>query len=131
MAFHKFIKAMLEDRPIEMFGDGAQTRDFTFVTDIVNGIVAAVDAPPGSVYNLGGGARVTLEQAVCALEACTRLTARVAYEHVQAGDVRHTWADLALAQRDLDYAPRVSLDRGLAAEFEWLADALETGAGTV
>jgi nucleoside-diphosphate-sugar epimerase len=129
MAFHKFIRAMLEDRPIEMFGDGEQTRDFTYVADIVDGILAAANAPSGSVYNLGGGARVTLANAVRELEACSGLKARIVHGGVQAGDVRHTWADLALAERDLGFAPKVPLDRGLSAEFAWLAEALEAGSG--
>ena len=129
MAFNKFIRAMLDGRPIEMFGDGAQTRDFTYVGDIVDGILAAADAPPGSVYNLGGGARVTLAHAIRVLEASSGVKARVARDRVQAGDVRHTWADLALAERELRYKPKVSLAHGLSAEFEWLAEALESGVG--
>jgi len=127
MAFHKFIRAMLEDEPLDLFGSGAQTRDFTYVSDIVDGIVAALDAKPGSVFNLGGGARVTLAEAIHTLEACSGLKARVERHGVQDGDVRHTWADLSRAGADLAYVPRVSLEEGLAAELGWLTEALSGG----
>ncbi|MEI6727358.1 MAG: NAD-dependent epimerase/dehydratase family protein, partial [Actinomycetes bacterium] len=64
MAFHKFIKAMLEGREIVMYGDGTQTRDFTFVGDIVEGLILAQEAPPGAVMNVGGGNRVSLAEAI-------------------------------------------------------------------
>jgi len=124
MAFHKFIRATLEERPIEMFGDGSQTRDFTFVTDIVDGILAAVLAPPGSVFNLGGGSRVTLRDAIRTLETCTGLRVHCAECDAQSGDVRHTFADLTLAGRILGYEPKVRLGDGLSAELAWLAEAL-------
>lgn len=124
MAFHKFIRAMLEGKPLDMYGNGAQTRDFTYVSDIVDGIAAALDAPPGSVFNLGGGSRVTLADAIRTLEACSGLEARVERHDVQDGDVRHTWADLGRANADLAYVPKVSLDEGLAAEFAWLTEVL-------
>jgi UDP-glucose 4-epimerase len=122
MAFNKFIRAMMENAPIEMFGDGGQTRDFTYVSDIVDGIVQAIGAPPGSVLNLGGGARVSLADAVHVLEACSGRKARILQKGLQSGDVRHTWADLELARRVLGYEPKVSLGEGLAAEFDWLSD---------
>ncbi len=68
MAFNRFIRAALEDQPIEVFGDGSQTRDFTFISDIVDGIVAAPSASAGAVLNLGGGCRVSLAGALAVLE---------------------------------------------------------------
>jgi len=120
MAFNIFLRALFEDRPLEMYGEGNQTRDFTFVGDIVDGIVQAMQGRDGAVYNLGGGSRVTLLEAIRSLEAASGCTARLKGESVQAGDVKHTWADLSLAAEELGYRPRVSLDEGLRREADWL-----------
>ena len=122
MAFHIFLRAMLDGRPLEMYGSGSQTRDFTFVSDIVAGILLAMEGRDGAVYNLGGGSRVTLLEAIRTLESVSGLKAEVRGESVQAGDVKHTWADLSLATDELGYAPRVTLDEGLRREAEWLRE---------
>ena len=122
MAFHIFLRALFEGRPLEMYGEGNQTRDFTFVNDIVDGIVLAMQGRDGAVYNLGGGSRVTLLEAIHTLESASGCTADVKGESVQAGDVKHTWADLSLATDELGYAPRVALDEGLRREAEWLRE---------
>ena len=77
MAFHKFMQAMLEGRPIDLFGDGSRTRDFTYVDDIVSGVVACARAPAGTVMNLGGGHRVSMLEALEALAGVTGLTPEV------------------------------------------------------
>jgi len=120
MAFNIFLRALFEGRPLEVFGEGNQTRDFTFVSDIVQGIVLAMEGRDGAVYNLGGGSRVTLLDAIRTLESASGCDARVAGEGVQAGDVKHTWADISLAADELGYAPRVALDEGLRREADWL-----------
>lgn len=120
MAFHIFLRALLEGRPLEIYGEGNQTRDFTFVSDIVDGIVLAMQGRDGAVYNLGGGSRVTLLEAIRTLESASGCKAQVKGESVQAGDVKHTWADLSLATGELGYAPHVALDEGLRREAEWL-----------
>ena len=122
MAFHLFLRAMLDGRPLEMYGTGSQTRDFTFVSDIVDGIALAMGGRDGAVYNLGGGSRVTLLEAIHTLESVSGLKAEVRGESVQAGDVKHTWADLSLATDELGYAPQVTLDEGLRREAEWLRE---------
>jgi len=119
MAFHLFLRALYAGRPLEMYGTGGQTRDFTFVDDIVSGIVLAMGGADGAVYNLGGGSRVTLLEAIRVLERVSGLTAEVRGEDVQAGDVKHTWADLTRAEDELGYAPQVSLEEGLRREAEW------------
>ena len=123
MAFHIFLRALFEGRPLEVFGEGNQTRDFTFVSDIVEGIVRAMHGRDGAVYNLGGGSRVSLLQAIHSLEAASGRTAQIKGESVQAGDVKHTWADLSLAEDELGYRPCVSLDEGLQREADWLRTA--------
>ena len=90
MAFHKFIQAMLEGRKIVMYGDGTQTRDFTYVDDIVEGLVLAQKAPPGAVINLGGGNRVSLAEAIATLGEVMGVEPRLDVQPVEAGDVRDT-----------------------------------------
>jgi len=120
MAFHKFMRAILDDGVIRMYGDGQQTRDFTFVDDIVAALVSAPQAPAGSVINIGGGHRVTLAHAIDTLAAVTGRPARIEARPSQAGDARDTWADLTRARELLDYAPTVGLEEGLSAEWEWV-----------
>jgi nucleoside-diphosphate-sugar epimerase len=120
MAFNIFLRALLADEPLDVFGDGDQTRDFTYISDIVDALVLALDAPPGSVFNLGGGSRVSLREVLAILEEVAGRTPRIATRPTQAGDVRHTWADLERARAVLGYDPKVSLRAGLQAEHDWL-----------
>ncbi len=127
MAFNRFLRAVLAGRPISVYGDGEQTRDFTFVADAVAATVAAgVRGVPGHVYDIGGGSRISVNGV---LELVGRITGRpvtVAREASQKGDMRDTYADTSLAHAELGFAPAVPLERGLEAEYRWL---LETGAG--
>lgn len=126
MGFHKFLRAALEGTPIAVYGDGEQTRDFTFVEDIVSANIAAAErGVPGRVYNIGGGSRVSLNHV---LEIIGRVTGRqpvIAREAAQKGDMRHTYADTELARTDLAFRPTTDLERGLAAEFSWLTGILQ------
>jgi nucleoside-diphosphate-sugar epimerase len=125
MAFHRFIRAILADRPIQVFGDGEQTRDFTFVGDIVAANLAAgrCDAA-GVVCNIGGGSRVSVNQVLATLARILDRPLHVRYAGNERGDVRHTSADTSLAAQLLGYAPQVDLERGLAAEVAWVEQAL-------
>ncbi|MGD2206385.1 MAG: NAD-dependent epimerase/dehydratase family protein [Anaerolineae bacterium] len=120
MAFHKFIRAMLRDEPLPLYGDGEQTRDFTFIADAVDANVLAVDGPPGRVFNIGGGSRVTINHVIATLEELVGKPAKIVRQGAQAGDVRHTWADTSAAEEALGFAPRIKLRDGLAAEVAWL-----------
>jgi UDP-glucose 4-epimerase len=120
MAFNKFIRALMEGREIVMFGDGTQTRDFTFVDDIVEALVNAAAGSPGSVINVGGGHRVSLSAAVALLGEIVGATPKIEHRPVEAGDVRDTWADVTRAQAELAYAPQTLLADGLRAECDWL-----------
>jgi len=126
MGFHKFLRATLERTPIAVYGDGEQTRDFTFVEDIVSANIAAAErGVSGRVYNIGGGSRVSLNHV---LELIGRVTGRqpvIAREAAQKGDMRHTYADTELARADLAFRPTTDLERGLAAEFSWLTGILQ------
>jgi UDP-glucose 4-epimerase len=125
MGFHKFLRATIRAEPIRLYGDGEQTRDFTYVHDAVNATVAAaVRGIPGRVYNIGGGSRVSVNHVV---EMIARVAGRqpiVEVDPAQPGDMRHTYADTSQAQLDLGFQPRVSLEHGLTAEYQWLAGVL-------
>ena len=104
-----------------MYGDGEQTRDFTFVGDIVAANIAAAErGVPGSVYNIGGGSRVTMNHVLDLIGRVTGKTVTIQREPAQKGDMRHTYADTALARRDLNFAPRVNLESGLEQQYRWL-----------
>jgi len=121
MAFHKFFKALAEDREIAVFGDGQQTRDFTFVDDIVQASLAAlVSGKPGETYNVGGGHRKKLADVIRLMEGISRMKARVLWTEKQKGDVPDTWADIRKARQDLGYSPKTCLDEGLEQEWRWI-----------
>jgi len=122
MGFHKFLKAALRGQPIEIFGDGEQTRDFTFVADAVEATIAAgVRGKVGRVYNIGGGSRVSVNHVLDVIRSVTNLDVIVRRVDEQKGDMRDTYADTSLARADLAFAPAATLATGLAAEYEWLA----------
>jgi nucleoside-diphosphate-sugar epimerase len=121
MAFQRFLTAARDGRSITVYGDGEQTRDFTFVSDIVAAnMAAAAQGRPGSVYNIGGGSRVTLNHVLELIQRVTGKTVTIQREPEQKGDMRHTYADTSAARRDLDFNPRVSLENGLAQQYQWL-----------
>jgi nucleoside-diphosphate-sugar epimerase len=120
MAFHKFIRAMLRGERIPVYGDGEQTRDFTYVSDVVEASIRAADAAAGHVFNVAGGSRVTVNQVIGTLEELVGRPALVDRQERQAGDQRHTWADTSAARETLGYVPRVELHEGLATEVDWL-----------
>lgn len=131
MAFHRFCAAALRGETVTVFGDGFQTRDFTYVDDIVAGTMAAsrADVPAGAVYNLGGGSQTSVREALDAISELSGRSVDVVYTAEERGDVRHTSADTSRARRELGFAPATSVREGLAAELEWLAGTLEqTGA---
>jgi len=121
MAFHIFLKAILEDREIAVFGDGLQTRDFTFVADIVEACrMALTVGRPGEVYNIGGGHRETLRDLFPLLEDVCGTKVKVKLIDKQKGDVPDTWAGIDKARRDLGFAPATDLALGLRQEWEWI-----------
>jgi nucleoside-diphosphate-sugar epimerase len=121
MAFNRFLKAAHTGHPIAVFGDGTQTRDFTFVEDAVAGTIAAGErGVPGRAYNLGGGSRVSINQVLEIVAQVTGRSLRIERGPAQKGDVRDTYADASLARADLGFQPAVSLADGLAHEYRWL-----------
>jgi UDP-glucose 4-epimerase len=119
MAFRRFIGAFLAGRPVTVYGDGEQTRDFTYVADAVEANLRAAErGAPGAVYNIGGGSRVTVRECLTIVK---RLVGRgeIVHEARQHGDVSHTYADTARARADLGWSPRMDLAGGLAEQVAW------------
>jgi len=125
MAFRKFLDAALDGQPFAVYGDGRQTRDFTFVADAVRANLLSAAAPEVTqVFNIGGGARVSLREALDILTAELAHLAPdcrpdVTYAETARGDVRHTYADRSRAEAAVGYAPQVPLAEGLASEAAW------------
>ncbi len=120
MAFHKFVKAILEDKAIPLYGDGKQTRDFTCVSDIVDANMLAMNAPAGTVFNIGGGTHIGLLDAISMIGNLMKAKPKIDFQPSQKGDVNDTWADLTRAKETLGYVPRVSLEQGLLQEIEYI-----------
>jgi nucleoside-diphosphate-sugar epimerase len=126
MAFCRFMEALVENQEIGIFGDGEQTREFTYVSDAVDGTVKAASADVvGQIINLGGGSRVTVNRVLDTLEEISRLKARRKYLAVAPGDPRHTGASINLARENLGWEPRVSLREGLGKQWQWFQESRE------
>ena len=122
MGFHRFIRAAIESRPITLYGDGEQTRDFTFVKDAVAATIAAGErGVNGRAYNVGGGSRVSINHVLEIIGRVSGRTLDIRREPTQKGDMRDTFADTSLAKADLGFAPQVSLEEGIEAEYRWLS----------
>jgi UDP-glucose 4-epimerase len=121
MSFQRFLTAARDGKPVTLYGDGEQTRDFTYVSDVVAANLAAgQQGVPGRVYNIAGGSRVTLNHVLGLIERVTGKTLTVQREPAQKGDMRHTYADTSLARSDLDFVPRVNLESGLEQQYRWI-----------
>lgn len=120
MGYHRFIEAILDGQPISVFGDGEQSRSSTYVADCVRGTLQALEgAEPGGVYNLGGGGRVTVNEAIAILEDELGRGARVRHVAPRPGDQRHTAADTTRARERFGYAPTVLPEEGLRRQARW------------
>jgi UDP-glucose 4-epimerase len=121
MGFHRFFRSALRGDPITVFGDGEQTRDFTFVADAVTATIAAGrKGAPGAVYNIGGGSRVSVNRVLEIVGALSGRPLNLRREAPQKGDMRDTFADTTKARAGLGFAPSVTLEQGLEAEYRWL-----------
>ena len=117
----KFISKLLRREPITIFGDGEQSRDFTYVDNVVEANLLALDAAnaTGTVCNIGSGMRITLNQLVRNIEQILGYKAEIEYLSARPGDVRDSLADINLAKRSLGYSPRISMQEGLMQTIEW------------
>jgi UDP-glucose 4-epimerase len=120
MAFSRFMQALVDDKAIEVFGDGEQTREFTYVSDAVEGTIKAATADvAGQVVNLGGGSRVTVNEVLATLEEISGIKVHRQTLASAPGDPRHTGASIDLARERLGWEPRVSLREGLTKQWQW------------
>jgi UDP-glucuronate 4-epimerase len=129
LAISKFTEAILAGRPIDRYGDGSTARDYTYVDDIVRGVLAAADYTEKStfeIFNLGGAATTTLNELVALVEAATGKAAMIRQMDNQPGDVPLTYADVTKAERLLGYRPETAIREGVARYVEWYR-----GAGAV
>jgi nucleoside-diphosphate-sugar epimerase len=131
MAFHRFIRSMIEDHPITIYGDGLQTRDFTFIGDGVEAIAVAAtaDGVIGETINIGGAERASVQEAIAILEELFGRKAKLERLPRPHGEPRHTWADIGKAERLLGYRPRTPLREGLRQQMQDLLE-LYGGSGS-
>jgi len=128
MAFHKWLRAQLTGEQLLVFDDGTQTRDFTFVGDVVRANLLALErGTPGAAYNIGGGSRVSVNEVLAMIGELSGREVRVRRGDKQRGDVRDTHASPEAAERELGWTPRTRLREGLAAELEWLRGEIAAG----
>ncbi|MFW6137295.1 MAG: NAD-dependent epimerase/dehydratase family protein, partial [Candidatus Aminicenantaceae bacterium] len=121
MAFHKFFKSAAENKPVSVYGSGEQTRDFTYIDDIVEANLAAMGkGKPGEVYNIGGGHNWKIKDIFPLLNEVTGRKIKINHIEKQKGDVAHTSADISKAKADLGYNPQTPLEEGLREEWIWL-----------
>jgi len=122
LAIHEFAKLLLERRPIPIYGDGSSYRDYTYVSDIVQGLLAALayDQSAFEVINLGNNQTISILEMVQDLERMLGQPAEIEYQPWEKGDVRQTWADIGKAQQLLHYHPEVSFRRGLKEFSCWM-----------
>jgi nucleoside-diphosphate-sugar epimerase len=119
MSIFRFIQWIAEERPLKLYGDGHQERDFTFVEDIARGTIAALDCPGFEVINLGGDQPYQMLDLIHAVEARVGTQAIIDQGPEAPGDVRATWADITKAHTLLDWKPQISLEQGLDQAVEW------------
>lgn len=119
MAFNRFISKISRGIEIDVYGNGEQSRDFTYCDDIVSASFLALKAEPGSVFNVGASKPVKLSEAIEVIEKLVGKRARIIYKPTSAGDVKSTHSDISKARLEIGYSPRVTLKEGLESQVEW------------
>ncbi|HVI91759.1 MAG TPA: NAD-dependent epimerase/dehydratase family protein, partial [Dongiaceae bacterium] len=123
MAYFSFMKALMEDQPLRVFGDGSMRRDFTYIDDIVAGVIAALDRPPAQgqhrLYNLGNNNSASVNDLIAALERATNKRAARDEVAPPPGEVAATWADIDASRRDLGFQPKTALPDGIKLFADW------------
>jgi len=123
MAIHKFTRLIFEEKEIGLFGDGTTRRDYTYIDDIVGGVLGALCAPPGHrIYNLGESATISLADLVSLIEKATGLRARRAFLPLQPGDVPVTYADISRARAEIGYDPKIPVAAGVERFVAWFRE---------
>lgn len=130
MAFSRFITSALEDGPIEIYGDGKQTRDFTYVADAVEANMLAFRYEgAGRIFNIGGGSRISILDVLDILGRLVGGRLEVRFLDRAKGDVTDTWADTTRARSELGYRPTISIEEGLGREVTWYRELLHQSEG--
>ena len=127
MSPYIFTKSILDGKPIKVFNNGKMKRDFTFIDDIVAGIVSALDTPPTTcgnipphkIYNLGNNKPVSLMEYINVIEKACNKSAIIDLQPMQPGDVLQTYADISESIKDLGYAPNTSIEQGIPSFVNW------------
>ena len=123
MAFTRLVRALHDGGTFRLFGDGTQSRDVTYVGDVISATVAALErAPSGAVYNVGGGNETSLREVIDVLEGISGRRLDVVYEPAAKGDVKRTAADTSRLRADVGWKPETSLEEGLAAHWRWATE---------
>ena len=133
MAFARIVDALARGGTFEVFGDGSQSRSFTYVADVVEATIRALEGPPGSIYNIGGGEESSLRDSLDLLAAIAGRPLDIVYGPPSPGDMRRTCADTTRIERDLGWQATTLLEDGLRAHWEWAISTLtgrEGGTGT-
>ncbi|MBA7680213.1 UDP-N-acetylglucosamine 4-epimerase [subsurface metagenome] len=121
MAFNKFIKSMLREESLTVYGDGEQSRDFTYVSDVVDANILAMQKDTKEIiFNIGGGNYATINRIIHTLKELIKFNIKVEYKEKAKGDVRDTKADISRAKRELGFNPKYDLNYGLEREIEWV-----------
>jgi UDP-glucuronate 4-epimerase len=126
MSAFLFVKAILEGKPIRVFNNGDMRRDFTYIDDIVRGVIAVTDMPSGSagvppyrLYNIGNHRSEPIMRFISVVESSLGRKAEIIFEPMQAGDVKETFADIGPIRRDVGYEPTTNIDEGVPQFVEW------------
>ncbi len=123
MAFHIFMKSALQDKQINIYGDGEQIRDFTYIDDVVSANMLALEnGVNGSIYNIGGGSIISVNRVLGVIEEIAGKRLNINFEQTQKGDVRQTQADISLSKKELKYEPEFGIKTGLQNEYKWIKD---------
>ncbi len=126
MAFYRFIKAMTQKRQFTVYGNGEQTRNFTYISDIVEAnILAMKNSPSGEIFNIGGGTQISVNKVIRLLEGILGYKASIQYSDWQKGDAYHTGADVSYAKHKLGYVPKINIKEGLQKQVEWQVSRIE------
>ncbi|MFQ6606738.1 MAG: SDR family NAD(P)-dependent oxidoreductase [Fidelibacterota bacterium] len=120
MAIHKFVRIMFNGDPVPLFGDGSTARDYTYIDDIIAGIIKALEVKEGyTIYNLGNSEPVKLKDLVDVIGGILGVTPRLDFQPLPKGDVQRTYADITRARQQLDYEPKTHLHDGIISFVDW------------
>ena len=123
MGFHKFIKAIQEGNEITLFGDGEQTRDCTYVGDVVDATISAMtSSAKGQVFNIGADSPISVNKIILEIETILNIKSKIRRIHSQKGDVNNTWANINLSKKVLNYFPKISIRAGLEAQVKYILE---------